>query len=66
MLKEEPLTAPVYYIVAGSRPNQAAVISRDRNFLGDLWVLNVSSAVPNSWYLLETNYVSLNSKPACM
>ena len=59
ILKGESLTAPVYYIVAGSLPSQGAVLSRDRNFLADLWVLNVSSAVPNSWYLLETNYVSL-------
>ena len=58
LLQKETLAAPVYYIVAGSEPNEGAVVTRDRNFLRDLWVLNVSSSVPNSWYILETNYVS--------
>ena len=58
LLQKEPLSAPVYYITAGSQPNEGAVLTRDRNFLTDLWPLNVSSSVPNSWYLLETNYVS--------
>ena len=58
LLQKETLAAPVYYIVAGSEPNEGAVVTRDRNFLRDLWVLNVSSTVPNSWYILETNYVS--------
>ena len=53
------MTAPVYFIMAGSQPGEGAVITRDRNFLTDLWALNVSASVPNSWYLLETNYVSI-------
>ena len=57
MLSKRYIAAPTYYIVAGSRPNEGAVITRDRNILSDLWQLNVSSSDPNSWYLLETNYV---------
>lgn len=58
ILERELLTAPVYYILAGSQPGAGAVVTRDRNSLTNLWVLNVSASVPNSWYLLETNYVS--------
>ena len=57
-LKKEVLSAPVYYISAGSQSNQGAIITRDRNELRKLSPLNVSLTTdPNSWYLLETNYV---------
>ena len=57
-LKQEALSAPVYFISAGSQPNQGAIITRDRNFLRKFLPLNVSLTLdPNSWYLLETNYV---------
>ncbi len=57
-LKKEVLSAPVYYISAGSQPNQGAIITRDRNDLRQFLPLNVSLTTdPNSWYLLETNYV---------
>ena len=51
------IVAPVYYILAGTKPNEGAVITCDRNILVNLWQLNVSSSVPDTWYLLETNYV---------
>lgn len=54
------LTAPAYFIMAGKLAGEGAVVTRDRNFLTDLWVLKVSASVPNSWYILETNYVSLS------
>ena len=57
MLSKRYIAAPAYFIVAGSKPNEGAVITRDRNVLSDLWQLNVSSSDPNSWYILETNYV---------
>lgn len=57
MLSKSYIAAPVYYTVAGSEPDQGAVVTRDRNILNDLWQLNVSSSDPNSWYILETNYV---------
>ncbi len=57
LLGKEPLTAPTYFITAGSAHNEGAVLTRDRNTLANLWSLNVSAAVPSSWYLLETNYV---------
>lgn len=56
MLSKSYIAAPVYYTVAGSEPDQGAVVTRDRNILNDLWQLNVSSSDPNSWYILETNY----------
>ena len=57
VLSKRYIAAPAYYIVAGSKPNEGAVITRDRNVLSDIWQLNVSSSDPNSWYILETNYV---------
>ena len=62
MLKKESLTAPVYFITAGSQPNQGAVLTRDRNKLADAFSLNTSDIdiqePANRWYLLQTNYVS--------
>lgn len=58
LLSKEVVTAPVYYITAGTQPGQGAVLTRDRGSLRDLWALNTTTAPPNSWYLLETNYVS--------
>ena len=63
MLSQHYIAAPAYYIVAGSKPNEGAVITRDRNILNDLWQLNVSSNDPNSWYILETNYVCILLRP---
>ena len=57
VLSKRYIAAPAYYIVAGTKPNEGAVITRDRNVLSNLWQLNVSSSDPNSWYILETNYV---------
>lgn len=62
MLDKEALTAPVYFIAAGSQPNQGAVLTRDRNKLADAFALNTSSipdddrAADSRWYLLQTNY----------
>ncbi len=64
MLESEPVTAPVYYITAGSLPSQGAVLTRDRNSLADIIALNTSdstSPAPGGrWYLLQTNYVREN------
>lgn len=57
-LRHERLVAPVYFILAGSQPYQGAVLTRDRNNLADKWVLDPDASTTNSWYLLETNYVS--------
>ena len=56
VLGKEELVAPAYFIAAGSKAEQGVVITRDRSAV-DLWQLQ-PSAVPSSWYLLETNYVS--------
>lgn len=62
MLERALLTAPAYFIMAGKQAGQGAVVTRDRNFLTDLWALNFSVSVPNSWYILETNYVSRHTQ----
>jgi len=46
------LIADVYYIIAGSKPNQGAVITRNRENSSDIWNLNY----PSEWYLVQTNY----------
>ncbi|XP_064402990.1 N-acylethanolamine-hydrolyzing acid amidase-like [Halichondria panicea] len=59
MLGTKPVTAPVYYITAGSLPNQGAVLTRDRNALADVVTLNapdLQQEPADTWYLLQTNY----------
>lgn len=51
-LADGSIAAPAYYIIAGSQSNQAAVLTRNRNNLENLWPLDMK----HSWYLLETNY----------
>ncbi|XP_065178544.1 N-acylethanolamine-hydrolyzing acid amidase-like [Sycon ciliatum] len=55
-LMDQPLTAPVYYIVAGVARDEGAVITRDRVKVDDVWQLQSHSSASYSWYLLETNY----------
>ena len=50
-LAYSPLIAPCYIIVAGTLPNEAAVITRDRISAVDIWSMD-----NDKWYLLETNY----------
>ena len=52
-LADGSIAAPAYYIISGSQSNQAAVLTRNRNDLENLWPLDIK----HSWYLLETNYV---------
>ena len=52
-LGDGKIAAPVYYIIAGSQSNQAAVLTRNRDNLEDLWPVDITQ----NWYLLETNYV---------
>lgn len=64
VLSDTPLVAPVYYIMAGSKSNEGAILSRDRNANPHEKLLNVSSSLPNSWYLMETNYDYWDKAPA--
>lgn len=57
-LETESLIAPVYYITAGSGHNEGMVITRDRDSCPDTWLLDKQDP-GSSWYLLETNYVSV-------
>eukprot|EP00656_Telonema_subtile_P014881 TRINITY_DN17708_c0_g1_i1.p1 TRINITY_DN17708_c0_g1~~TRINITY_DN17708_c0_g1_i1.p1 ORF type:complete len:378 (+),score=93.02 TRINITY_DN17708_c0_g1_i1:187-1320(+) len=43
-----------YFIVAGARPMEGGVLSRDRNDLKDYWALNGTD--PDGWFRLQTNY----------
>lgn len=48
------LAAPSYFILAGARPGEGALLTRGRDAAGsDLEVLNATSG---RWYVLETNY----------
>jgi len=57
-LSENPLIADVYYIVAGVKPGEGVVISRNQTSALDKLYLN-----PNRWYVLETNYDNWKSVP---
>ena len=51
-LANTPILAPCYYIVAGPKPLQGAVVTRDRAVAADVWKLGTN----NTWFLAETNY----------
>jgi acid ceramidase len=53
VLAGTPLLAPCYYIMAGPKPNQGAVITRDRKGAADVWRMGVNNTY---WFLVETNY----------
>eukprot|EP01087_Luapelamoeba_hula_P021033 TRINITY_DN727_c0_g1_i1.p1 TRINITY_DN727_c0_g1~~TRINITY_DN727_c0_g1_i1.p1 ORF type:complete len:488 (-),score=81.30 TRINITY_DN727_c0_g1_i1:33-1496(-) len=52
-LSNDELIADVYYTVAGTKPGQGVVISRNRLNATNLWPLAPAS---NEWFVLQTNY----------
>ncbi|KJE89524.1 naaa protein [Capsaspora owczarzaki ATCC 30864] len=46
------LIAPVYVIVSGTQPGEGVVITRDRQYILDIWRLDPAA---QSWYVVETN-----------
>ena len=57
-LSKGDVMAPAYFIVAGTKPGEGAVMTRDRDSVRDLWSLGTIHSNVQSWYILETNYVS--------
>lgn len=52
MLTNTPLLAPCYYIIAGAKSKQGAIITRSRVKADDVWILGSN----NTWFIAETNY----------
>lgn len=50
-LSDAPLIADVYYIVAGTKEKEGAVITRDRLNASDVWRLSP----PERWFEVETS-----------
>ena len=50
-LRETPISAPVYYIIAGAQPNEGMVIERATNGTHAYYELN-----EERWFLVQTNY----------
>ena len=50
-----------YFIVAGAKPGEGAVLSRGRERAVDIWRLAPSQ--PGGWYRLQTNYDHWNPAP---
>lgn len=48
-----PTAAPVYFIIAGVRPGDAAVITKDRLKPHDIWTIDPEKG---RWFEVETNY----------
>jgi len=46
------LSAPIYIIVAGTKPGEGAVITRNRENAADIWRLDA----PSRWFEVETNF----------
>lgn len=59
-LSTTPLITPSYIIVAGTRPSDGVVITRDRLTAIDRMFINLDAG---SWYVLETNYDHWKSPP---
>jgi hypothetical protein len=51
-LSKDELIANVYYIMAGTKAGEGAVITRNAQNATDVWKLNA----PTRWYEVETNY----------
>lgn len=51
-LSNDELIADVYYIMAGVKPTEGVVISRNRQNATDVWKLDP----PSRWFEVETNY----------
>lgn len=45
------LTAPIYYIISGTQPNEGTVIERKANGVHAIYDLNATQ-----WFLVQTNY----------
>ncbi|CAL8339803.1 unnamed protein product [Lota lota] len=52
-LSKNPIITGVYYIIAGVRPGEGVVITRDRNGPADIWPLD---PLNGEWYRVETNF----------
>ncbi|XP_029115380.1 N-acylethanolamine-hydrolyzing acid amidase-like [Scleropages formosus] len=52
-LSTVPIICDVYYIVAGVRPGEGVVVTRDRLGSADIWPLNPARG---EWFRVETNY----------
>eukprot|EP00929_Paragymnodinium_shiwhaense_P096413 TRINITY_DN57_c0_g1_i1.p1 TRINITY_DN57_c0_g1~~TRINITY_DN57_c0_g1_i1.p1 ORF type:complete len:381 (-),score=82.14 TRINITY_DN57_c0_g1_i1:371-1513(-) len=53
LLTKARISAPSYFIVAGTQPGEGAIITRDRDHAVDVFPLNASHG---RWYIVETNY----------
>ena len=53
MLSKGKVTAPVYYITAGKAPGCGTVLTRDRNFLRDMWTLSPTYTPPKHLSLIH-------------
>jgi hypothetical protein len=55
------LIAPAYFILAGIKPGEGIIITRNQYKTIDSWKLNESQ---DRWYLLQTNYDRWTQPPA--
>uniref|UniRef100_A0A7S2D4W8 Phospholipase B-like n=1 Tax=Haptolina brevifila TaxID=156173 RepID=A0A7S2D4W8_9EUKA len=57
LLESDPQIDDSYFIVAGTKSGEGAVLARDRNKNVDTWKLNPNDPnEPNGWFRLQTNY----------
>ncbi|EDO37695.1 predicted protein, partial [Nematostella vectensis] len=59
-LSSAPMFDDSYYIVGGVKPDQGAVVTRNRLSTADVWMLD---AEKGSWFLVETNYDHWTTPP---
>jgi hypothetical protein len=61
-LSTTPLIDEIYYIVAGTKAAEGAVVTRGREKAVDVWRLDLNE--PDGWFRLQTNYDHWNPVPA--
>ncbi|KAM4709272.1 N-acylethanolamine-hydrolyzing acid amidase [Discoglossus pictus] len=59
-LSKTPIIAEVYYIMAGTKPREGLIITRNRGGPADIWPLD---PLKGEWFHVETNYDHWTTPP---
>lgn len=60
LLTNTTMVAPAYFILGGTEPHEACVITRSREKTVDVWEIGTRGS---TWYILETNYDNWKPPP---
>lgn len=63
-LSTTPMIDPLYFIVAGAKPGEGAIVSRNATADADVWRLKDGYPKENPFYVVETNYDHWEDAPS--